>query len=135
MKNFVYLIAGAIFGFGLSLSGMINPVKVKEFLSLGFNDWNPALIFVLGAALPVYLLAFLYLRRRQRTLSGSPFKHPAPQPIDKKLVAGAILFGVGWGIAGICPGPALVHVAFLDMNFVIFIATMIAGFELQRRLT
>jgi uncharacterized membrane protein YedE/YeeE len=135
MKNFVYLIAGAIFGFGLSLSGMINPLKVKEFLSVGFSDWNPALIFVLGSAVPVYLVAFLYLRRRQRTLNGTEFKHPAARPIDKKLVVGAILFGVGWGIAGICPGPALVHVAFLDTNFVIFIATMIAGFELQRRLT
>ena len=135
MKNFVYLIAGAIFGFGLSLSGMINPLKVKEFLSVGFSDWNPALIFVLGAAVPLYLIAFLYLRRRQTTLNGTEFKHPVPRPVDKKLVVGAILFGVGWGIAGICPGPALVHVAFLDMNFVIFIATMIAGFELQRRLT
>jgi uncharacterized membrane protein YedE/YeeE len=134
MKNFVYLVSGAIFGLGLSLSGMINPLKVKEFLSVGFSDWNPALIFVLGAAVPVYLVAFLYLRRRPRTLSGTEFKHPAPRPIDRKLVFGAILFGVGWGIAGICPGPALVHIAFLDMNFVVFIATMIAGFELQRRL-
>jgi uncharacterized membrane protein YedE/YeeE len=135
MKNLVYLISGAIFGIGLSLSGMINPLKVKEFLSVGFTDWNPALIFVLGSAVPVYLIAFLYLRRRQRTLNGTEFKHPAPRPVDKKLVVGAILFGAGWGVAGICPGPALVHVAFLDMNFAIFIATMITGFELQRRLT
>ncbi|MBP7843536.1 MAG: YeeE/YedE family protein [Proteobacteria bacterium] len=135
MKKLIYLTSGLIFGLGLSLSGMINPLKVKAFLSVGFNDWNPALIFVLGSAVPVYLISFLYLRRKQMTLNATEFKHPAPRPIDKKLVVGAILFGVGWGIAGICPGPALVHVAFLDMNFVIFIVTMFAGFELQRRLT
>jgi uncharacterized membrane protein YedE/YeeE len=135
MKKLIYLASGVIFSLGLSVSGMIDPLKVKAFLSVGFADWNPALIFVLGSAVPIYLISFLYLRRKQKTLNGTAFKHPEPRPIDKKLVLGAILFGVGWGVAGICPGPALVHVAFLDMNFAVFIVAMIAGFELQKRLT
>ena len=132
MKTFIYLLSGILFGIGLSLSGMIDPLKVQQFLSVGFADWSPALIFVLGSAAPVYLISFLYLRRRQRTLNGAEFKLPAVRPIDRRLVLGAVIFGVGWGIAGICPGPALVHVAFLDANFAIFIATMIAGFEIHR---
>jgi uncharacterized protein len=133
MKNFVYLFSGAVFGIGLSLSGMIDPLKVKNFLAVGSTDWDPALMFVLGSAVPVYLVAFLFLRRREKTWNGTRFEHPAPRPIDRKLVIGSVLFGAGWGIAGICPGPALVHIAFLDMNFLAFIAAMFAGFELQRR--
>jgi len=133
MKNLVYLLSGVLFGLGLSLSGMIDPSKVKGFLAVGTADWNPALVFVLGSAVPVYLISFLFLRKRRRTLQGSPFQHPAPRPVDRKLVLGALLFGMGWGIAGICPGPALVHVAFLDLNFAVFLATMVAGFEWQRR--
>lgn len=134
MKHVVYLVAGLIFGFGLSLSGMIDPLKVKGFLSMGMSDWNPALIFVLGSAVPVYFVAFIFLRRHKKTLVGTEFKHPAPRPIDRKLVLGSLIFGAGWGVAGICPGPALVHLAFVDLNFVVFIVTMFAGFELQRRL-
>jgi len=133
MKTLIYLVSGVIFGVGLSLSGMIDPVKVKDFLSVGTPDWNPALLFVLGSAVLVYLMAFFYLRRRRKTLSGSPFKHPAPRPVDRKLVLGSIVFGTGWGIAGICPGPALVNVAFLDLNIAVFILTMFTGFEIQRR--
>ena len=135
MKNLVYLVSGLIFGLGLSLSGMIDPLKVKGFLSLGMSDWNPALIFVLGSAVPVYLIAFLFMRRRKKALNGADFKHPAPRPVDRKLVLGSLIFGAGWGIAGICPGPALVHLAFLDVNFAVFLVTMFAGFELQRRLS
>ncbi len=134
MRNLVYLVAGTLFALGLSLSGMIDPLKVKGFLSVGFADWNPALIFVLGSAVSVFLLSFLYLQRRQRTLNGTPFQHPAPRPVDKKLVWGAVLFGAGWGIAGVCPGPAVVHLAFLDAGFGIFIVAMVVGFEWQRRL-
>lgn len=135
MKYVIYLIAGIIFSIGLSLSGMIDPLKVKGFLSYGFADWNPALLFVLGSAFPVYLLIFFFLRRREKTLNGNKFEHPRPRPVDRRLVIGSLLFGVGWGIAGICPGPAIVHLSFLDIPFVIFILTMFLGFELQRRFT
>ncbi len=134
MKTLIYLLSGVLFGIGLSLSGMIDPIKVKSFLSVGFSDWNPALIFVLGSAVPIYLISFLGLRSRQRTLCGVQFDHPPARPVDKKLVLGAIIFGTGWGIAGICPGPALVHLSFIDQNFAIFIVSMIGGFELQRRM-
>lgn len=133
MKSLVYLFSGALFGLGLSLSGMIDPLKVKSFLAVGTTGWSPALIFVLGSAVPIYFVSFIFLRRREKTLNGSRFAHPTVRPIDKKLIIGSALFGIGWGVAGICPGPAFVHVAFLDMNFAVFIFAMIAGFELQRR--
>ncbi len=135
MKSLIYLFSGAVFGLGLSISGMIDPFKVKSFLAIGSAEWNPALIFVLGSAVPVYFILFLFLRRRGKTLNGTRFAYPAPRPVDKKLVLGSALFGIGWGIAGICPGPALVHIAFLEKNFAIFIFAMLAGFELQRRLS
>jgi len=134
MKNFLYLVAGIIFSWGLLLSGMSDPEKVKNFLSLGATDWSPALLFVLGPAALTYLAAFLFLRKRQKTLNGVNFQHPKPRPVDRALVLGSILFGVGWGLAGVCPGPALVHLAFPDLGFLVFIATMLVGFEIQRKL-
>jgi uncharacterized membrane protein YedE/YeeE len=135
VKYFVYLFSGIIFALGLSLSGMIDPLKVKAFLSVGFSDWNPALLFVLGSAVPVYLLAFLFLRQRKKTWSGTRFTQPRPRPIDSKLLAGSVIFGLGWGIAGICPGPALVHIGFIDMSFAGFIGAMFVGFEVHRRMS
>ena len=135
MKLFLYLLSGIIFAIGLSISGMIDPVKVKSFLAVGFDDWSPALLFVLSTAVIVYLISFLVIRWREKTLNGTRFYRPAMRSIDSKLIIGAILFGIGWGIVGICPGPALVHLAFLDVNFLIFLGTMILGFELQRRFT
>jgi uncharacterized membrane protein YedE/YeeE len=133
MKYIIYLVSGAVFGLGLSISGMIDPIKTKSFLALGSSAWNPALIFVLASAVPIYLISFLFLRRREKTLNGARFGHPAIRRIDRKLIFGSALFGIGWGIAGICPGPALTQIAFLKANFLIFIVAMIAGFELQRR--
>lgn len=135
MKNLIYLISGTIFGLGLTLSGIFDPMKVKNFLAIGTAYWDPALIFILGAAVPVYCVAFFIIRRRQKTLNGVSFGHPAPRPIDKKLIFGSIIFGIGWGIAGTCPGPALIHLAYPETNFVIFVVMMFAGFELQGRLT
>lgn len=135
MRNLVYLFSGALFGLGLSISGMIDPLKVKSFLAVGSAGWSPALIFVLGSAVPIYFVSFIFLRRREKTLNGTKFGHPVVRPIDKKLILGSAIFGTGWGIAGICPGPALVHIAFLEVNFAAFILAMFVGFELQRRLT
>jgi hypothetical protein len=135
MKYFLYLISGIVFSMGLCLSGMIDPMKIKSFLEMGTSDWSPALIFVLGSAVPVYYLAFLFLNKRKKSLDGQNFKHPAARPIDRKLIIGSILFGLGWGIAGICPGPALTLLSGLDKNIIVFIATMFCGFEIQRRFT
>jgi uncharacterized membrane protein YedE/YeeE len=133
MKNAIYVFSGFIFAWGLLLSGMADPDKVKNFLALGASQWSPALFFVLVPAALTYLLAFFVLRSRGRTLNGATFAHPKPRPTDKKLVVGSVIFGVGWGLAGVCPGPAIVHVAFLDAGFATFLAAMVAGFELQRR--
>lgn len=134
MRQGVYLASGLIFGLGLAVSQMVDPLKVKSFLALGTPDWNPALMFVLGSAAPTYFLAFLYLKRRQKSFDGKPVPTPVARPIDKKLVAGSMIFGIGWGIAGVCPGPALFHLAYLDEQFLLFIVMMVLGFELQRKL-
>jgi len=135
MNYLLYLISGIIFSIGLCLSGMIDPIKIKSFLAMGTSDWNPALIFVLGSAVPVYGLSFFFLNKRKKSLDGKEFKNPAPRPIDRKLIIGSIIFGLGWGIAGLCPGPALTLLSGFDKNIIIFIATMFCGFEIQRRFT
>jgi uncharacterized protein len=135
MKSLIYLLSGTIFGIGLSLSGMIDPVKIKNFLAIDSPDWSAALIVVLGSAVIIYFSAYYFVRLRKKTFNGARFVATTPKPIDKKLVLGSILFGIGWGIAGICPGPALVHIAFLGLNFAVFILAMFAGFELQKRLS
>lgn len=135
MNYLLYLVSGFIFSIGLSLSGMIDPMKIKSFLAMGTSDWNPALIFVLGSAVPLYGLAFFFLNKRKKSLDGQSFKHPAPRPIDRKLVMGSILFGLGWGIAGLCPGPALTLLSGLDKNIIVFLITMFCGFEIQKRFT
>ncbi len=133
MRHGVYLASGLIFGLGLAISQMVDPLKVKSFLALGTVDWNPALMFVLGAAAPTYYLAFLYLKKRQKSFNGTAVPHPTPRPIDKKLILGSVIFGIGWGISGVCPGPALFHIAYLDEQFLLFIVMMFLGFELHRR--
>lgn len=133
MKFLVYITSGILTGLGLAISGMIDPEKITNFLNIISPSWNPALIFVLGSAVPVYFLSFKLLQLRRKTLNGTLFEHPAPRPINKKLVFGSALFGIGWGIVGVCPGPAWVHVAFLEWNFAFFILSMIVGIELQRR--
>ncbi len=133
MKHLLYLVAGFIFAIGLSLSGMIDQSKVKGFLSVGFHDWNPALLFVLGSAVPTYAIFYFWLKKRAKTLNGKPFEPLKPGPINSKLVVGSLLFGIGWGIMGLCPGPAIVHLAFFDLQVVVFLCTMFLGFELQKK--
>lgn len=134
MKNIIYLLSGIIFGLGLALSGMIDPLKVKGFLAVTTPAWNPALIFVLGSAVVVYFIAFQLLRFRKKSLNGEPLQNPSTRPLSIKLLLGAAIFGIGWGLVGICPGPAIVHMAFLDKNFALFLVAMFAGIELNARL-
>jgi uncharacterized membrane protein YedE/YeeE len=133
MKRLIYLLAGIVFGIGLSLSGMIDAQKVIGFLNIGSAEWNPALIFVLGSAVPVYFVAFYWTRKRGKTLNGNSFGHPPVRPVDRKLIIGSAIFGAGWGLAGVCPGPALTHLAFLDLSFGIFLIALFVGFEIHRR--
>ena len=129
-------IAGLVFGLGLIVSGMSNPAKVLGFLDLA-GIWDPSLMLVMGGAIGVGVFAFAVARKRQRSLLGLPMQLPSATQIDRRLVGGGLLFGVGWGLAGICPGPALVLLGAGVPAGVIFTAAMLAGmgiFEwLERR--
>lgn len=128
----VYLFAGLLFGFGLLVSGMASPDKVLSFLSIN-EVWNPALLFVLGSAVPTHLVIYLWFRKRGRTLDGGQMPNPVPRPINLRLIIGAAVFGVGWGLVGLCPGPALTRVVFMDASLAMFLLMMFVGFELERR--
>ncbi len=134
MLILIALLSGALFGLGLVVSGMINPVKVQGFLNL-FGDWDPSLALVMGGALAVFAPGYWLWRRqgRRHCILGTELPRvPAPL-IDKRLIAGSALFGIGWGLAGICPGPALGLSASLQWQAGLFIAAMVAGFWLVGR--
>lgn len=125
------LLAGFVFGIGLLLSGLADPGKVLAFLDLAGN-WDPSLLFVMGGALLVAAPAFAYIARRGRTLDGAALHLPDVQRgrIDRRLVLGSLLFGVGWGLAGYCPGPALVSVGWGGLGPLLFVGAMVAGMAL-----
>ena len=124
-------LAGLLFGIGLCVSGMIYPGKVLAFLDLG-GAWDPSLAFVMGGAVAVTLVAFRIAARRGATLSGGPFHLPAANAIDARLIGGSVIFGVGWGLVGLCPGPAIANLGFLDRRVALFVACMILGMGLYR---
>ena len=119
-------LVGLLFGLGLCLSGMTNPMKVLGFLDLA-GAWDPSLAFVMGGAVVVAFFAFRVAKRRGRTLSGAPLDLPTSTAIDGRLIGGSLLFGVGWGLAGLCPGPAVTDIGFLDGRAALFVVAMIAG--------
>ena len=129
------LLAGLLFGFGLMVSGMANPAKVLGFLDLA-GRWDPSLAFVMAGAIAVGSLAFFFARRTRRSLLGLPMQLPASTTITPRLVLGSAAFGIGWGLAGFCPGPALVALGAGYPKAVGFVAAMVAGmavFELLER--
>lgn len=135
MPIFTALLAGLVFGLGLILSGMANPAKVLGFLDLA-GAWDPSLMFVMGGAIGVAFFAFAAAARRKLTLTGQPLVLPTARRIDRPLVLGSLLFGIGWGVAGFCPGPALVGVGLLQPKALLFVLAMLAGmglFEWRRR--
>jgi len=121
----VALISGMTFSVGLTISGMVNPAKVKGFLDL-FGNWDYSLAFVMGGAVILNLLSFRYFLRRKPFFS-SEFFLPTKTQVDKRLVIGSILFGIGWGLIGVCPGPALVNVVKLEPGMFVFISMMLVG--------
>lgn len=128
-------LSGLVFGFGLIVSGMTNPEKVLDFLDLS-GAWDPSLALVMGGAIAVGLAAFTLAKKRTQSLLGLPMQLPAAKQIDWRLVGGSLSFGLGWGLAGICPGPALVLVGAGVSKGLIFVAAMLAGmglFELLER--
>lgn len=127
----VTLLAGALFGFGLSLSGMLDPARVIGFLDFASGQWDPSLMFVLGGAVMVAIPGVVLQRRLARPLLDERFHLPESTAIDRRLLLGSALFGVGWGVAGFCPGPA---VAALSMGLVpvfVFVLAMVAGMLLH----
>lgn len=126
MRNLIALAAGLIFGLGLCLSGMSQPQKVSGFLDLAGN-WDPSLAFVMGGAIAVAAPAFALARRRGRDLAGEPLQFPQRREIDLPLILGSALFGVGWGLVGLCPGPAIVGVGFFSPLALAFVAAMAVG--------
>ena len=120
------LLSGLVFGLGLIISGMANPAKVLGLLDLA-GAWDPSLALVMAGAIAVGFFAFLIAKRRTLSLIGAEMKLPAATPIDKRLVAGGTLFGIGWGIAGFCPGPGLVALGMGEPKALVFVAAMLAG--------
>ncbi|HEY8356167.1 MAG TPA: YeeE/YedE family protein [Ramlibacter sp.] len=123
------LLAGLLFGVGLIVSGMANPAKVLGFLDLA-GPWDPSLAFVMAGAIAVGALAFALARRRTKSLLGLPMQLPPAADLDRRLVGGSLLFGIGWGIAGFCPGPALVALGMGEAKAVVFVAAMLVGMGL-----
>jgi uncharacterized membrane protein YedE/YeeE len=118
--------AGFVFGLGLLVAGMANPAKVLGFLDLA-GAWDPSLALVMAAAVAVGAGAFALMKKRTRTLLGAPVLLPVARRIDQRLVLGSLVFGVGWGLAGICPGPALVLAGTGSAKGLVFLVAMIAG--------
>jgi uncharacterized membrane protein YedE/YeeE len=122
-------LAGLTFGIGLLLSGMANPEKVLGFLDLA-GLWDPSLALVMAGAIAVGVIAFRVAGSRQLTLLGRAFRLPSKGDIDKRLVIGSVLFGAGWGLAGFCPGPALVAMGAGQHKAVVFVVAMVVGMAL-----
>tara|TARA_Y100000590_G_scaffold436339_1_gene556805 strand:- start:928 stop:1332 length:405 start_codon:yes stop_codon:yes gene_type:complete len=120
------LLSGTIFGVGLIISGMTNPNKVIGFLSIT-NNWDASLIFVMGGAIIVTMPFFYLLRDKKKSLLGLNINLPQKKDLDKNLFLGAFLFGVGWGLVGLCPGPAVSSIAIFEPITLIFLISMILG--------
>jgi len=120
------LVSGLVFGLGLTISQMINPAKVIGFLDLA-GAWDPSLAFVIGGAVPVAAIGFAIAARRRAPLLSPAFKAPTQTALDMRLILGAVLFGIGWGLVGYCPGPALAALGLANPATVLFVAAMLVG--------
>lgn len=120
------LLSGLVFGFGLILSGMANPAKVLGFLDLA-GRWDPSLAFVMAGAIAVGAVAFFIARKRTASFLGGAMHLPTARDIDRRLVAGSVIFGIGWGLGGFCPGPGLVALGMGETKALVFVAAMVAG--------
>lgn len=126
-------VSGLIFSFGLLLSGMANPEKVLAFLDL-FGAWDPSLALVMGGAIAVGLPAFMLAKKREVAVLGGPMHLPTKRELDKRLLLGSLAFGIGWGLAGFCPGPGIVATGALEPGGLVFVLAMVAGMLVFRGL-
>jgi uncharacterized membrane protein YedE/YeeE len=127
------LLSGLVFGIGLIASGMTDPAKVKGFLDL-FGAWNPSLALVMAGAIAVATVAFAMARRRTVSWTGAHMEIPSSTVIDRRLILGGVLFGTGWGVAGLCPGPALVAASSGSLAALGFVVAMLIGMAAHDRL-
>lgn len=134
MKSIVALITGTIFGLGLNVSQMTNPHKVLSFLNI-LENWDPSLIIVMASAVAISTLGFLVSKRLEKPVVADSFHFPTQKKITLRLVLGAVLFGIGWGVAGLCPGPAIASLATPSKELIIFLLSMMSGMLLAKRLT
>lgn len=134
MNRIAALLAGLIFGAGLVISGMINPAKVVNFLDLAGN-WDPTLVFVMAAGLAVTFIGYRLALARGLPVFANRFVLPSANAVDRRLIGGAALFGLGWGLTGFCPGPAVASLVFGLWPSIYFVAAMAAGIILARILT
>ena len=126
------LLCGFIFGFGLLISGMMQPAKVLGFLDLFGGAWDPSLAVVMAAALAVAAAGYALARRQGQPLFAAQSLWPTARQVDGPLVTGAVLFGIGWGLVGLCPGPAIENLATGSVRVLVFVVAMVAGMLLQR---
>lgn len=126
IRNIATLISGVVFGLGLTVSQMTNPDKVLAFLDVG-GAWDPSLLLVLAGAVTVTVVAFRFVLKRPQPIFDKRFYLPTRKSIDRKLLGGSAVFGVGWGLVGLCPGPAITSLAFGNSESFIFLGAMIAG--------
>lgn len=133
MRMLIALITGGLFGAGLHLSGMTDTARVRGFLDL-FGAWDPTLVFVMGGAILPMALAWMLTRRRSAPLSGGSFPAGPDPVIDRKLLGGAALFGIGWGLVGLCPGPAIAVLGYGGVPALAFLAALLLGMWLAPRL-
>lgn len=133
MGKLIVFISGMLFGAGVTVSGMVNPMKVLNFLDIS-GAWDATLIFVMGAGLLVTLLGYQIIFRRKAPLFAPSFQLPTSKYIDARLLGGAALFGVGWGLSGFCPGPAIASLVFGRMESITFVIAMAAGMLLTKQI-
>ena len=133
MIRSISLLSGIIFGLGLTISGMVNPQKVLGFLNI-FDAWDPSLIFVMVGAIIIFAPLHFIFKKKSRPILAKNFISIENKNIDKKLLIGSGLFGVGWGLAGLCPGPAIASISFLNPSSLIFVLFMFVGFFIANRI-
>lgn len=131
-QNIIALLAGLLFGLGLAISQMTDPARVLGFLDVA-GTWDPTLIFVLGGAVGITVLAFRFILRQEGPFFAPTFRLPTKTDIDRPLVYGSALFGIGWGIAGYCPGPGITALVLGSWNPILFVISLVAGSFLYSR--
>ena len=133
MNKLVALFCGTIFGIGLVISQMINPAKVLGFLNV-FGEWDPSLAFVMIGALIISSPLFHLFKNKEKPIFSTSFSIPENKEIDKRLIFGSILFGAGWGLTGLCPGPAISSIVLLNISSVTFVFSMFIGFYIASKI-